>query len=740
MKLLLPSVVFLTFAFCSAVTANPQTDDHKGGFESPKIGLALSGGGARGTAHIGVIRALEEMGIRIDYIAGTSMGSIIGGLYAAGFTSDEMTQLLADVNWNEALRDSPERRNKTMRKKELDSDFLIPYRIGIGKDGIRLPLGVVEGQHLDQLFHRIFLPVEGVKDFDRLHIPFRAVATDLETGEEVIIDSGSLASALRASMSVPGVFAPVRHNGKMLVDGGMANNLPVSVVREMGADIVIAVDISTPLYTKEQLDSVLKVTEQLTGLLTRRNTEAQIASLTERDVLIIPPIGDFSSANFDESLALIEIGLESTLEQSEKISALSNARPRGAPDWAGRDSHEFIVHFIEIDNDSVLNDEIIRSRLRVPIGEPLDIDALEVNLDQIYSLDVFGSVTYEFVKNDSDETGLLIKAQHRSWGPHYVQFGLEFSDDFTNSSDFRLGGAYTRNALNALGGEFQAVFSIGREDELSFDFYQPIDRQAHWFVQPSVFALRNRINVFQEETLAAEVEVETLGARIGFGRNFGTTNRLQLNYEFGRGNADVIAGDLGFPLDQNLKLGELVGQFRHDSLSSFWFPRTGQLHSLNYRLARESLGASADYEQAFALGSIAKSWGRNTLMFNYNAAYSIDDAAPVERWFELGGFGRLSGLLPDQLAGRHLGLATLVYFRKLNDVNLVPAYAGVTAETGNVWNLKDDISFDDLRYSGSLFIGAETPIGPVYFAWGKSDNGDSTFYFFLGNPFSGIRF
>ena len=230
--------------------------------DRPKIGLALSGGGARGGAHVGVLEALEEMKIPIDYIAGTSMGSIVGGFYAAGYSADEIRQLMMEVDWEAAFTDRPARRNQTMRKKELDAEFLVPFRIGFNKGSIQLPLGVIEGQHLDQIFHRILLPVQEIRDFDQLQIPFRAVATDLVTGQEVVLSAGSLPDALRASMSVPGVFAPVKLDGRLLVDGGMANNLPVSVVREMGADIVIAVDISSPLLKEEQLKSVLSVTER----------------------------------------------------------------------------------------------------------------------------------------------------------------------------------------------------------------------------------------------------------------------------------------------------------------------------------------------------------------------------------------------------------------------------------------------------------------------------------------------
>jgi len=296
--------------------------------ERPKIGLALSGGGARGSAHVGVIKALEELGVPIDYIAGTSMGAIIGGIYAAGYSADELEQVLADMNWSGALSDKLPRREQSMRKKDLDAQFLIPYRVGFNKGGIQLPLGVIEGQHLDQVFHRILLPVQGITDFDQLSIPFRAVATDLVTGQEVVLSSGSLPDALRASMSVPGAFAPVQLNGKILVDGGMSNNLPVNVVREMGADIVIAVDISTPLLTEEQLVSVLSVAEQLTGFLTRRNTEEQIASLKPGDILLVPDLEGVSAADFENADEIAQKGLEAAMAKREDLAALSMPQVR----------------------------------------------------------------------------------------------------------------------------------------------------------------------------------------------------------------------------------------------------------------------------------------------------------------------------------------------------------------------------------------------------------------------------
>ena len=489
--------------------------------ERPKIGLALSGGGARGGAHVGVLKALEELDVPIDYIAGTSMGAIIGGIYAAGYSADELEQVLIEMNWTAAMSDQPPRREHTMRKKDLDAQFLIPYRVGFNRGGVQLPLGVIEGQHLDQVFHRILLPVQGIDDFDQLSIPFRAVATDLVTGQEVVLSGGSLADALRASMSVPGAFAPVVLNGRKLVDGGMANNLPVSVVRDMGADIVIAVDISTPLLTEEQLTSVIKVAEQLTGFLTRRNTEEQIASLGPGDILLVPDLEGVSAADFENADEIAKKGLEAAMARREDLASLSVPQvrdPAERPPVLGHSLPAYLVQFITINNGSVLRRRD-HSFATGPgrQGKPLDISALEKSVDRVYGLDVFKSVTYNLVRNEAGEQGVEINAIPRSWGPNYLQFGLEFSDDICRQHDeFKIGAAYTRNALNSLGGELRVTAAFGREDELLFDFYQPLDKGARWFLRaPGFYPAREKFNVWQDDSLVAKLEIAGLGDNTG---------------------------------------------------------------------------------------------------------------------------------------------------------------------------------------------------------------------------------
>jgi NTE family protein len=560
------------------------------------------------------------------------------------------------------------------------------------------------------------------------------------TGEAVILSEGSLPNAIRASMSVPGVFAPIQIDSRLLVDGGMSNNLPVDIVRSMGADIVIAVDISSPLLTEEQLTSVVSVTEQLTNFLTRRNADQQIASLKSKDVLISPELGNFSSADFAGAAGIVGLGYEAALAQQSELERLADPERAWTARPAPKPMSDFKLDFVEIENGSVLNDAIIRSRLNVEPGDPFVFSELNESLDQIYSLDLFESVTYDIVENEQGEQGIVVKAIPRDWGPNYLQLGLQLSTDFSASSDFKLGLAYTRNALNSLGGELRVRTSVGQVDELSFDFYQPVDLKANWFVEPEIFWRRQNYNFWLGETNLAEFEISAAGFGLGIGRNLSTTDRFDFGYEYARGDADIIKGELGFPIDDTIRIGELSFNYLHDSMDSMWFPTSGMRHGLKYLYAMEKLGAAFNYHQLAASGTFASSRGKNTFLLSYEGGYSFDNKAPLESWYQLGGLGRLSGLIPDQLTGRHLALARFAYYRRLNQLDFIPAYAGFTLEAGNVWDFSQDIKFDNLRYAASVFVGADTPIGPVYLAYGQSEGGSNAVYFYVGNPFGRNRF
>ena len=288
----------------------------------PRIGLALSGGGARGGAHVGVLRALRDLGIPVDYIAGTSMGSVIGGFYASGLDEEQIATLAGEIDWGDLFDDSPSRDNRTFHRKRDDDLYLVKQKAGLNDGQLELPMGLVQGQDIDLFLARTTLPVTHVEAFDELPIPFRAVATDMVTGAAVVLDHGSLADAIRASLSIPAAFAPIEIDGRLLVDGGVSQNLPVDAVRAMGADIVIAVDISTPLATREDLTSILSVTGQLAGFLTNRGTAEQIAKLGPSDILITPDLRDVTTSDFTRITETFAFGYEATM--AEVVQALAD--------------------------------------------------------------------------------------------------------------------------------------------------------------------------------------------------------------------------------------------------------------------------------------------------------------------------------------------------------------------------------------------------------------------------------
>jgi len=263
----------------------------------PKIGLALGGGGARGAAHVGVLRVLEEMHVPVDYVAGTSMGAVVGGLYASGMSPDEIESALTQIDWNDTLTDRTQYKDLPFRRKEDENRYLTSFEAGLRGRRLTLPSGLQSAQKVRFLLQSNLIDVAHIHDFSELPIPFKAVAADIETGEAVVLDHGDLSEAIRASMSIPGVFSPIEIDGRMLVDGGIADNVPVDVVRAMGADVVIAVDVGGPLLKREQMGSMFAVTSQVLTILTRRNADLQLKDAT---IVLAPDVSRYGAMAFSE--------------------------------------------------------------------------------------------------------------------------------------------------------------------------------------------------------------------------------------------------------------------------------------------------------------------------------------------------------------------------------------------------------------------------------------------------------
>ena len=702
----------------------------------PKIGLVLAGGGAKGAAHVGVLKVLEEMNIPIDYVVGTSMGSIIGGLYASGMSPQEIEREIQNIDWKDVFVDNPNREDRSFRRKQDDVLYVFKAKPGFNEGKIEMPLAYVHGQKFDLQLNRLTAGVSQTKDFDQLPIPFRAVATDLETGREVVLKSGNLSRSLRASMAVPGAFDPVDIDGRLLVDGGISNNVPVSVVKAMGADIVIVSDLGSDMLTRDQITSALSVAGQLVNFLFALNSQEQLKSLGPQDVLITSKLGDIGAGSFDRIDEAMPIGERAARQATESLRRYSLNQEAYKRHVAARERSKTdagVVAFVRIDNQSKVSDEVISSHIAAKPGEPLDVARLEQDIQQIYGLEIFESVRYELVE-ENGQTGVVIQAREKPWGPGYLQTGLITSSNFKGDATFRLGLTYTMTQINALNGELRIGGQIGDEPALFGEFFQPLDPAARYFVTGKLGYQTKNINLFDNAgNNIAQARASGYGLELGAGRQFGTWGEARLGYRRETGEIDV---GIGAPTpSQDYDTGQFFMRLTDDKLDSVYFPTKGHVGKAEWRMSRKDFGADTDFDQATLGYHHAFSWGRNTLFGGVLVNITPDEDAPIQSLYRLGGFLRLSGLAEDELTGQQAGMARLVYLRRINDIQFFKAYAGASLELGNVWQDSGDI-FDDSIVAGSAFIGADTPIGPVYIGYGHTDRGDDSLYLFLGPLFS----
>ncbi len=734
-------IIWLSVLVCPTAASDTILEAMPETMESnrPRIGLVLSGGGARGAAHIGVLKVLEKMRIPIDYIAGTSMGSIVGGLYASGMTPAEIEEVVTSLDWTQAFTDEIPRAERSFRRKSEDKDYLIKSKPGLSDElEIKIPSGLIQGQTIDLILKKLVLSVNQVQNFDNFTIPFRAVATDIVTGKMVVLKSGDLAMAMRASMSIPTVLSTVEIDDNLLVDGGVSNNLPIDVARKMGADIVIAVDISTPLSKRKDLNSTLDIAEQLTGILTRSNTEAQIATLSEKDVFIVPDLGDITTSSFDRAGEAIPMGVAAAEEKIQILGKLSLSKKSYTAYRSSRQVHlpekqstAPVIDFVRIDNQSRLSDSMISARLKIQEGAPLDLTELEKNIGTLYGLELFENIFYDIIQKEG-QTGLVVHVKERSWGPNYLQLGFSLGGNQDGDNYYDLSLAYTRTAINQLNGEWRSAVQIGNTPLIFTEIYQPLDDNSLYFINPRLLYKKQTIRLYSStDDALTEYGITEYGADLAAGRELGTWGEARIGLLRLTGDANVNIGPQEQP-EYDFNRGELYAKFSVDTFDNFHFPRKGYYGSVTYLRSEENLGADSEFEQIGMEANLAMSWGKNTIRAGARIYSTLDDTAPVQNRFLLGGLFNLSGFNKNELNGQQLGLVRLIYMRRINDFNLLPTYLGVSLESGNVWEKQMDMGFDTAILAGSLFLGIDTFIGPVYIGYGQAEGNHHTIYFYLG--------
>lgn len=707
--------------------------------DRPRIGLVLAGGGAKGVAHLGVLLVLEELRVPVDVIVGTSMGAIVAGAYATGLSAEEMERRVRAANLPSILVDRP-RSVRSQRSKELERRNVLGAEFGIGKDGIKLPTGAIVGQNIEIFLGDLAGAVSDIGGFDDLPIPYRAIATDIMNGQMVVLDRGDLISAMRASMAVPGVFSPVEMDGRLLVDGGLVRNLPVDVARAMGADIVIAVNLSTTARSRESLQSALGITQQMVDLLIHANVERSLAELGERDVLIDTHVGNFSSANFREATSLIPVGEKAARAMATRLQALSLSPEDYASFRAGqqaRERRQFPVQSVRLDESSLgkVNPQAVREAFDI---DPRTSDRQHVveQFDALMATDDFEQVRYRFDDRDGRRV-LVVEPVAKSIGPNYLRFGLNLSSDLEGESAFNVLVDHRATWLNRRGLEWRNSLSLGETMVLATELYQPLDVRRRVFLAPFAFWRQEKSNIFIDEDAIASYRTRQLGLGLDLGINFGRSAELRLGYQW---NEVWASREIGLPILPDLKedYGAVRARLVIDTLDDWVFPTSGVFLQGEAMRAGKGLGGELDFDKVSARLDLPLPLGkrhRATLGIRGGTAFGSD--VPLAEVFALGGFLNLSGLQPRQILADRFVYGSIQYAYRLGAPGSFAdnLYLGASlegADVGGRVNALDDT--DDSILAGSVYLAYDSAFGPLYFAVGAADQGSYALYLFLGRP------
>lgn len=718
--------------------ATPQAAEPAASTKSPRIGLALSGGGARGLAHIGVIKVLEELRVPVHCVTGTSMGAIVAGTYASGMPVTDMEKFVVGADWDDVFRDKPPRAEVASQRKVDDYKTLFAPQFGVKDGGLALPKGVIAGVSIEAFFRQLTSRSADVKDFNKLPIPYRAVASDIETGDAVVLDHGSLAHAMRASMSVPGALAPVEIDGKLLVDGGIANNLPIDQARKLCADVVIAVNISTPPLKREEITSALSVSAQLLNFLGKATVDQQLRNLTERDVLIAPDLGNISAGSFERGKDTIRIGEEAARKMSDSLKRYSvppeqYAALRARQTVAARSLGT--VDEIRFEGLQRTNPEVLRSLVESKPGEPLTEEKVSADLRRIYGRGDFESVNYHIEQGPAGRV-MVIEPREKDWGPDYLRFGLGLATDFQGENIFNVLVQYRRTWLNKLGGEWLTEGQIGQNTHLSTQFIQPVEARGRYFVAPYAQIGQTTRGVFVGEDRVAEYLVQYGRVGLDAGAILGTWGEARLGAQWQRVDAKVDTGSPVLPSIKQDTAGPLARLFI-DQFDHAWFPRDGYRAAASAYWAEKDFGSDLNYQRYEGQVGAAKSWGSHTFNFSIQGGTDNHTDMPAYETFTLGGPLRLSGYRINQFSGRRYGFGRVMYYNRvlpLPDILGTGVYVGGSLEAGEMHSRFDGQPFGGTVYSGSVFLAADTFAGPAYFGFGLGESGNYSVYLLLGAP------
>ncbi len=717
---------------------NPPTVSADDGTHRPRIGLALSGGGALGLTEIGIIQWLEENHIPVDRIAGTSMGSIIGAMYATGMSPSQMKTFAQKINWDEALLPEPVYSQLSYRRKQDRRDFLVSAPLGL-KDGLRGPNGYNSGQGVGLLLDRISFAESTVSSFDELPIPFRCVATDMQSGDIVVLHDGSLPQAIRASMSIPGIFTPVEVQGHVLADGGMVQNIPVETVRGMGSDVVVAVELRLPPVDVGELNTLSGVLSRAIDVMITQNEQR---SLKVADHKISVDMKGFSVSDYSRVDDLIQLGYKTAASQSEELLPYAIKDPA---EWqtyldsrnARRKRPLEKIDVIEVKGANSDSSRRIQSQLSKDVGHTLNLDALDTQLTRIAGRGQFDDLGYEgFVQNGVP--GLRVTAHEKTYGPPFVDLAVNVDGSGVAAFDFSAGARVTFMDVAHHGGEWRTDLLFGSSNLGATEFYQPLG-QTRFFVAPYAFASKYSRNSFTGLTRVAVFGDERAGGGFDIGYDSGRRSEFRIGYQIFDGKLSPLIGATGLPI-VNGSTGLFRARYVWDGQDSPSVPTQGTRVVASVSRILQSPGLPQHLDQLEIQTSNFKPVGPKTsLFFGISGGTSFRGEAGPFQVFALGGPFRLGAYLPDEFLGNHYAYASLGFRRELYKLPQIVGrkiYWGGWYEAGSAFGTTaGDPGPVVVRGTFNLGVIADTIVGPIALAGSVSPTGQSRVNFSIGRLF-----
>ena len=732
-------ILIVVLSLAVGLAAVPATAAYETETQRPRIGLVLGGGGAKGAAHIGVIRVLDELRIPISCIAGTSMGALVGGTYAAGMPAAELEKATRGIDWSETVGSKGLRDRTPINRKLEGSGYTNSLEFGIDSSGIVVPGGLVQTQEIEDTIRDLVNDARFKKNFDNLPIPFRAIATDMVSGDMVVLGSGDISVAMRASMAVPGAFSPVVIGDWVLSDGGMVRNLPVDIARDLCADVVIAVWLSTPQPKPGDLDTAISLIGRSMDVMINANESAQIATLTENDVGIDVPMGDIGTGDFQRVPDAIDLGrmaAEKVKDELRRFSVPEQEYLAWRESVTTQDADAVRVAEVEIMGLERVNPEYVKVNLEhLQAGKEVSTKQIVADTNHLFALGDFEKVEYD-ITGPPDRRKVELSPVEKSWGPNFLRFDLGLYADVSGDMGALIRGDHEWAWINGLGASWRNTLQLGRQTLAQTSFYQPLDVRQRFFFRPSINYENSLESFYDDGERVAKYYLKNLHAELALGANVGSRAQFTLGLRSGWIQSERDTGSTLLPDEE--KSDETVAFFTavYDTRDNIGLPTRGSLVFLEYIRSSDWMGGEQEYD--LAEGVITKSfpWRGDSLSLIAGGGGSLSGELPPVHDFRLGGIRSFPGLQLDELRGDSYWFAGSRYLWKLGDIQPLlgqALYAGLNLQAGRMGGRRDQVNEGTL-YGISGSLNGLTPVGPFTLSLGYVTNDSWELQFSLGRP------